>query len=45
MARPLRLEHPDGTFHVWKCGVDRADIVFDDIDREYCGSSIINLKS
>ncbi len=34
MARPLRLEVPDGTYHVWNRGVNRADIVFDDRDRE-----------
>ena len=35
MARPLRLEVPDGSYHVWNRGVNRADIVFDDHDREY----------
>ena len=35
MARPLRIEIPDGNFHVWNRGVNRADIVFDDIDRQY----------
>jgi putative transposase len=34
MARPLRLDIPDGTLHVWNRGVNRADIVFDDADRE-----------
>ena len=34
MARPLRIEIPDGTFHVWNRGVNRTDIVFDDRDRE-----------
>jgi REP element-mobilizing transposase RayT len=34
MARPLRLEIPDGTYHLWNRGVNRADIVFDDRDRE-----------
>ena len=35
MARPLRLEVPDGIYHVWNRGVNRADIVFDDEDRWY----------
>jgi putative transposase len=35
MARPLRLEIPDGVYHVWNRGVNRADIVFDDRDRQY----------
>src|SRR5512142_501269 len=35
MARPLRIEVPDGSYHVWNRGVNRADIVFDDRDREY----------
>jgi REP element-mobilizing transposase RayT len=35
MARPLRLEVPDGTYHVWNRGVNRAEIVFDDRDRQY----------
>ena len=35
MARPLRIEMPDGTFHVWNRGVNKADIVFDDVDRQY----------
>ncbi len=26
---------PEGTFHVWNRGVNRADIVFDDDDRQY----------
>src|SRR6266567_656260 len=34
MARPLRLEIPDGTFHVWNRGVNRTDLGFDDGDRE-----------
>jgi REP-associated tyrosine transposase len=34
MARPLRIETPDGTYHAWNRGVNRADIVFDDRDRE-----------
>ena len=34
MARPLRLDIPDGSYHVWNRGVNRADIVFDDEDRE-----------
>jgi REP element-mobilizing transposase RayT len=34
MARPLRLEIPDGAYHVWNRGVNRADIVFDDRDRQ-----------
>ncbi len=34
MARPLRIEVPDGSYHVWNRGVNRADIVFDDRDRE-----------
>ena len=29
------MEMTDGTFHVWNRGVNRADIVFDDADREY----------
>lgn len=35
MARPLRLEIPDGAYHAWNRGVNRADIVFDDRDRQY----------
>ncbi|MFZ2492324.1 MAG: transposase [Thermoanaerobaculia bacterium] len=34
MARPLRVEVPGGIFHVWNRGVNRADIVFDDDDRQ-----------
>ena len=35
MARPLRIEVADGIFHVWNRGVNKADIVFDDADRQY----------
>jgi REP element-mobilizing transposase RayT len=35
MARPHRIEMPDGNFHVWNRGVNKADIVFDDADRQY----------
>src|SRR5512140_1070475 len=35
MARPLRMEVPDGIYHAWNRGVNRADIVFDDRDRQF----------
>ena len=35
MARPLRIEVPDGIFHVWNRGVNKADLVFDDHDRQF----------
>jgi len=35
MARQVRLEVPDGSYHVWNRGVNRADIVFDDRDRQF----------
>ena len=34
MARQLRMEVPDGIYHAWNRGVNRADIVFDDRDRQ-----------
>src|SRR5512140_58164 len=34
MARPLRMEVPDGIYHAWNRGVNRSDIVFDDRDRQ-----------
>jgi putative transposase len=34
MARPLRMEVPDGIYHAWNRGVNRSDIVFDDGDRQ-----------
>lgn len=35
MARSLRIERSDGTFHAWNRGVNKGDIVFDDADRQY----------
>lgn len=35
MARPLRLEHPGALWHVTSRGNNRADIFFDDDDRNF----------
>ncbi len=34
MARPLRINVPDGTYHVTSRGVERRSIVADDLDRQ-----------
>ena len=33
MARPLRIEIPDGIYHVTSRGIERRAIVRDDVDR------------
>ena len=33
MARPLRIELPDGVYHVTGRGLERGEIVYDDRDR------------
>jgi len=35
MARPLRIELPDGLYHVTNRGLERRAIVYDDADREH----------
>jgi REP element-mobilizing transposase RayT len=34
MARPLRIDIPDGVYHVTSRGLERREIVADDVDRE-----------
>jgi REP element-mobilizing transposase RayT len=33
MARPLRIDLPDGVYHVTSRGLERREIVYDDRDR------------
>lgn len=34
LARPLRIDHPGGYYHVTSRGVAQQDIFLDDVDRE-----------